>query len=74
MKNKISSIIAMVFVMGIYMVYSITFSTSQDPITIEELKMYYYVKYLIFPAGIAAISIGLVFYGFYLNKKEDIRI
>jgi predicted neutral ceramidase superfamily lipid hydrolase len=74
MKNKISSIIAMVFVMGIYMIYSITFSTSMETLTNQQLIDYYYIKYIAFPILIALVSFGLILFGFHLNRKEDIRI
>jgi hypothetical protein len=74
MKNKISSIIAMVFVMGIYMIYSITFSTSLEPLSDQQLMDYYYIKYIAFPLVITAVSVGLILFGFRLNRKEDIRI
>ncbi len=74
MKNKISSIIAMVFVMAIYMIYTITFSTSIEPLNNQQIMDYYYIKYIGFPLVIVAVSVGLILFGFRLNRKEDIRI
>jgi small basic protein len=74
LKNKVASIFSMIYILGIYMTYSIVFSASSKPINLQQANVFYAIKYIVFPSLTLVITCGLARFGFVLNKKEDIRI
>jgi uncharacterized BrkB/YihY/UPF0761 family membrane protein len=70
LKNRISSMIAMIFILLIYIVYMIVnqlvWNNSADKSNT--------IKYTYFPTLFLVLTVVLTGLGFWLNKKEDIRI